>query len=168
MKKILTVSLLMLAGLFLWADFSMPPLSIAADAGIIQDYFLKTGSWQANADVRMDISDIFQVRVPVNVTLKKGAWMADLGLMIAGYPVEGCGFNAGVNLLQAGYRQGKYFALNEIVAGWTFKIKDRFFAEPQIAVRDPSGAFKDEYAEILGIFPCYKNIRLRLLGGISL
>lgn len=168
MKKILTALVLLPACISLWADFSMPPVSVAADAGVIQDYFLKTGSCQVNADVRMDISDIFQIRVPVNVTLKKGAWMADCGLMIAGYPVEGCGFNAGVNLLQAGYRQGKYFALNEIVAGWTFKFKDRFFAEPQIAVRDPSGAFKDEYAEILGIFPCYKNIRLRLLGGISL
>jgi len=88
--------------------------------------------------------------------------------MITGYPIENCGFNAGVNLIQAGYRQGRYFALNEIVAGWTVRFRDRYFAEPQIAIRDPSGAFKDEYAEILGIFPCYKNFRFRLLCGISL
>lgn len=182
MKKLLTLPVLFAAcTLMLWAGlfnrsadssdgsgFRLPPISISADAASAQDYFLKTGSYQINADIRMDISQIFQLRLPVNVTFKKGTWMADCGLMITGYPVDNCGFNLGVNLIQAGYRQGKYYALNEIVSGWTFRFKDRYFVEPQIAVRDPSGAFKDEYAEILGIFPCYKNFRVRLLCGIKL
>ncbi len=160
------------AGLFdrtgLFGNLDLQPLFRSADAGVVQDYLFKSGSYQINADVRLDLSRIFQLRIPVNVTFKKGAWMADAGLMIAGYPIEDCGFNAGINLIQAAYRQGKYFALNELVAGWTINFRERCFIEPQIAVRDPSGAFKDEYAEILGIFPCYKNIRVRLLCGISI
>jgi len=145
---------------------AIPPVAVCADAGIIQDIFISKKSFQASLDARVSMSKQFQLRVPANITFtSKGKLMFDAGLLLTAYPFEECGFFAGMTIVQMGTYRKQLFALNEITAGWTFRIKDRFIIEPSVSVRDPSSTFTNEYSTVRGIFPCYTQIRVHLMLG---
>lgn len=152
--------------------FALPPLAVCADIGTAQDVFISKTSGQACIDARADMSREFQIRIPVNITFNRnGALMADAGLMLAAYPFGNPGFFAGMTVVQFGYQIGRtqlknrMCALNEITAGWTFRIKERLIIEPSVSFRDPSASFQDEYSAVRGIFPCYTAVRFHVMIG---
>ena len=154
---------------------AFPETAVCADIGFIQDLlFFRNGSRQLNAEIRANVSGTFQFRIPLNYTFTAKASMIDSGILLAVYPFENSGFFAGMTLVQMGYQPGKTVtgnrlrAMHELVSGWTFPTGKRFFLEAQLCIRDPSASFTEEYSEIRGIFPCYKEFRIRLSAGFRI
>jgi len=163
MKRILSVLLLLVT---LCPAFAFPPAAICVDTGTVQDLFIAKTSFQASLDARFSMSGQFQLRLPVNFTFtNRGKLMFDAALLLTAYPFEDCGFFAGMTIVQLGTYRKQLYALNEITAGWTFRIRDRFIIEPSVSIRDPSSTFKNEYSTVRGIFPCYTQIRVHLMLG---
>ena len=139
---------------------------VCADTGTAQDIFISKTSYQAYLYTGFSMSEQFQLRVPMNFTFtNRGKMMFDAGLLLTAYPFEDLGFFAGMTIVQFGTYMKKLYALNEVVAGWTFRIRNRFIIEPSVSFRDPSSTFKNEYSTVRGIFPCYTQIRVHLMLG---
>ena len=172
MKTKIFIAAALLAVFTALSVYALPPLALCADAGIAQDFVISKKSFQASFDIRADLSDEFQLRFPVNITFNRSrAVMADASLLLVAYPFGDPGFFAGMTVVQFGYQIGKTVlknrmcALNEIVAGWTFRIKKRFIIEPSLSFRDPSALFESEYSAIRGIFACYTPVRVHVMLG---
>lgn len=166
MKKIILLLLMLLTCLSVFA-FSF---GMGADFGIIQDVLIKTGAYQANADLRAGFSDSYELRVPVSVDISNGVYFAEAGVSFVYYPWQK-GFFMGLSAVQIGYSVNQriydktIFNLNEVLLGWTFDLPFGLFMEPSIAIRDPSGTYQDEYSAILGAWPNYQRFRLRVILG---
>jgi len=164
-QKICILTVLVL-GFSICPVFALPHVSVCADAGIVQDLFISKTSYQESLYAGFSMSDQFQLRVPVNLTFtNRGRLMFDAGLLLTAYPFEDLGFFAGMTIVQFGTYRKKLYAMNEVVAGWTFRIRDRFLIETSVSFRDPSSTFTNEYSTVRGIFPCYTQIRVHLMLG---
>jgi hypothetical protein len=164
-QKICILTALVLVFSFFPA-LALPHVSVCADAGMAQDVFISKTSFQASLYAGFSLSEQFQLRVPLNFTFTtRGKLMFDAGLLLTAYPFEDLGFFAGMTIVQFGTHKGKLYALNEVVAGWTFRIRYSFIIEPSVSFRDPSSTFTNEYSTVRGIFPCYTQIRVHLMMG---
>ncbi|MCQ2398290.1 MAG: hypothetical protein MJ052_03195 [Sphaerochaetaceae bacterium] len=176
MKKVLLILTVLFLSSFLFAR--VPEFSLSFDAGLLQDVIIRTNTYQIHADARCRIFNTFQLRLPVTAVITSGERMYDIGLSFAFYPMSH-GLFLGMSVVQFGIIRGStqlektFYSLNEVFAGWTFLIgkKDsvkRFYLEPQIVIRDPSGVFSDAYSAIRGELAGYKNFRIRLCAGFVL
>lgn len=169
MKKIIMTTFLLATITVLFAT----SLTFTADLGSAQDFIVKTNSYQFSADTRFRFADKYELKIPFTFTTTQGAQFYDAGLFLDYYPFKDYGLFFGLSLLQFGYVNGtvslenKFYSLNEINIGWTFKFLKGLIVEPSILIRDPSGTFEDEYELIKGAFQCYRKFRFRLSTGWS-
>ena len=141
----------------------------AGDLGFAQDFIFGEGSNHIQVDLRAMVSDVFQVRIPLGLSLNRQSFMAEAGLFVLYYPWKTGPF-MGLSVFQFGFTDGScglenMINLNEVVVGWSFEFGPGLFVEPSLSIRDPSGTFSDEYSEIKGVFPCYTVFRGRLSFG---
>ena len=144
-------------------------MGFSADLASAQDVFLGKGSYQVSVDVRAMVSDKFQLRIPMSVTVNKTSFLGEVGVALVYFPWERGPF-LGLSMFQVGLTQNctdldSVVNLNEVIFGWSFEFGPGLFIEPAIVVRDPSGTFSDEYSKIKGSFPCYTTFRGRLSFG---
>ena len=149
--------------------FCSGKMGFSADLASAQDIFLGQGSYQISLDFRTMVSDEFQIRIPMGVTLIGTSFMAEGALMLVYYPWRTGPFLA-LSVFQMGFTNQcpdleNLVNLNEVQIGWTFEFGPGLFVEPAIAVRDPSGTFSDEYSRLKGTFPCYTTFRGKLSFG---
>ncbi len=165
MRKRLLIVLLVLAAVI----FCLPAagrMGFAIDLASAQDIFLGKGSFQVSADLRMMISEEFQLRIPVAFSMNRTSFMGEVGVMLVYFPWERGPF-MGLSMLQIGLTRNcpdlqNVVNLNEVVFGWSFEFGPGLLVEPAISIRDPSGTFSDEYSLLKGTFPCYTTFRGRL------
>ncbi len=145
----------------------------AVDAGLVQDFIFKTSSYNLAGDLRCSVTPSFEARVPFEYVWSSDGGLFDIGVALHYYPIEKIGLFCSVSLIQLGFSSPKNLlpmneiTLNEISLGYTYRLKNGFFVEPEIAIRDPSGTFSDEYDSLEEAFPCYGKIRARLKCGYS-
>ena len=141
----------------------------SADIASVQDIFLGKGSFQIGMDLRMMVSDEFQVRISIAYTMDRTSFMIESGVSLVYYPWHTGPF-MGLSVFQFGFSHGSgnlenVVSLNEVMLGWSFEFGPGLFVEPGIVIRDPSGTFADEYSRLKGEFPCYTTFRGRLAFG---
>lgn len=151
------------------ASASVQDIGFGLDIASAQDLFLGRGSIQITADARANVSDEFQLRVPVSVTFKDERLLLETGLQVVYYPWHEGPFMS-LSLFQLGFSHNcetmdNIVSLNEVILGWTFEFGPGLFVEPSLVIRDPSGTFSDEYSSLKGAFPCYAAFRGRLVFG---
>ncbi|MCR5761036.1 MAG: hypothetical protein K6F82_03440 [Sphaerochaetaceae bacterium] len=167
-RLILTVFIIFLC--FSAFAFSM---DVAADAFVLKDFVMRGTDCQGSADARIPLDSDFQIRVPVRVTYKTGRVCVESSLNVAYYPFSK-GLFFSLSMVDMAYlynisnKTATLYTLNEIEAGWTFPVAEKFFIEPSVCIRDPSGTFSAEYGELKGIFSSYSRIRIRLCCGYHL
>lgn len=138
-------------------------IGFSADVAVLQDIFLGKGSFQLSFDLRAKVSDEFQLRIPLAVSVNKASFFGEVGIMLVYFPWEKGPF-MGLSMLQIGLTRNcpdlqNLVNLNEVIFGWSFEFGPGLFVEPAISIRDPSGTFSDEYSLIKGTFPCYTTFR---------
>jgi len=163
------VSVLLLAFVLLPGAFALPKTGFCADLAFAQDLILGEGSYQFTMDIRTMVSDEFQVRIPMAMTMNGESLMGECGIMVVYYPWRTGPF-MGLSIFQMGFTSDcpqlpNLVNLNEVLLGWTFEFGPGLFVEPSLAIRDPSGTFSDEYSRLKGAFPCYTTFRGRLAFG---
>lgn len=165
--KRLAVLFLVLSVCFCAFGFS---LSVSADSFVLKGLFMRSTEIQGSLDARLSLDRDFQIRVPVRVVYKKSHIGLEGALNVAYYPFSK-GLFFSLSMLDLAYvyntadKSAKLYTLNEIEAGWTFPIGKRFFIEPSVSFRDPSGTFSSEYEELRGTFSSYSKIKIRLSCG---
>lgn len=148
-------------------------LDLSADAFILKDFIMRSPDYQGGISASLMLDGDFQIRVPLTVTYKANSVCFEGALKVSYYPFSK-GLFLSISMLDMAYvynmrdKSAKQYTLNEIEAGWTFFIGKRFFIEPSVCVRDPSGTFVDEYEELRGMFKSYSKIKIRLLCGYRL
>lgn len=148
-------------------------LSVTADAGSVQDLIFKTNSYQFSAGTGFRFAEKYELKLPLTFSCTQGSQFFDAGLFLNYYPFKDYGLFFGLSLVQFGFANGdteldkKFYSLNEINIGWTFKFFNHLIVEPSLAIRDPSGTFEDEYELIKGAFQCYRKFRVKLSAGWS-
>lgn len=148
-------------------------LDLSLDSFVLKDVALRSPDYQSGLQVAVLLEKDFQIRVPLTVTYKKNLVCFEGALKVAYYPFSK-GLFLSLSMLDMAYlynmgeRSARQYTLNEIEAGWTFFIGKRFFIEPSVCFRDPSGTFADEYEELRGYFNSYSKIKIRLLCGYRL
>ena len=141
----------------------------AGDLASVQDFIFGEGSNHVQLDLRAMVSDRFQLRIPIGLSLNRQSLMAETGFSVLYYP-WGTGPFMGLSVFQFGFTSGSddldsMVNLNEVIVGWTYEFGPGLFVEPALSIRDPSGTFADEYSSIKGVFPCYTVFRGRLSFG---
>ena len=145
----------------------------AIDAATVQDVFLGDSSWHVSLDLRCPVAEDFELRLPVSFTFNGKAVLTESGMQLVYRPWEG-GLFMGLSLVQLGFLAGDTVAgatctgLNEVFAGYTFRLSDGLVIEPSVTVRDPSGTYVEEYSLLKGEFPCYSRFRIRLSVGYQM
>jgi hypothetical protein len=130
---------------------------------------------QARLDLGLRFSSGFGVRFPLTLlsdTSYSDVTLLDFGLFLDYHPFSD-GFFVSVSLIQMGMyfgmdkpaQQNPY--LNEVAFGYTWHISQRFFLEPRLLIRDPSGVFQSEYDSISGMFPDYSQVRFSVSLGLD-
>lgn len=157
MKKLLLVLTIVFITISLNA---IPTLSVGFDSGFVQDFIRNKTAIQLSADARFKFEDICEIRIPLTFSVKKSDMLFDTGIYAICYPYKGLFF--GISIFETGITKKQTMILNEIMAGWTFKVKERWFIEPCLVIKDPSGSYSQEYSALKGSFPCYRTYRLRL------
>lgn len=166
MKKVFLLILL----LCLCSSVFAVGLGASVDLGFIQDLLLSHKSLQAGVGLRLYTDGDFQLRLPLNLSLK-GKKVGIEGALCAVYYPFTKGFYVSLSMIDLGFiadmsrKSSSMLILNEIEAGWTFEINEKFFAEAGICMRDPSGTFSSEYEKIRGVFDSYTRFRVRIAGG---
>ncbi len=150
----------------LWA---IDKIGFSADLGSAQDIFLGKGSFQVSFDLRANVSEAFQLRIPLAVSVSKASFLGEAGIMLVYFPWEKGPF-MGLSMLQIALTRNcpdlqNLVNLNEVIFGWSFEFGPGLFVEPALSIRDPSGTFSDEYSLIKGTFPCYTTFRGRVSFG---
>jgi len=158
--------LLMLCVVSTASVFCSGRMGFSADLASIQDIFLGDGSFQLSLDLRMMVSEEFQIRIPFAFTMNEASFLGESGIVLVYYPWAEGPF-MGLSVFQAGFSQGSDILdnmvnLNEVLIGWSFEFGPGLFVEPCLVIRDPSGTFSDEYSSLKGAFPCYTTFRGRL------
>ena len=120
----------------------------SADIAGVQDIFLGKGSFQIGMDLRMMVSDEFQIRIPIAYTMNRTSFMIESGVSLVYYPWHTGPF-MGLSVFQFGFSHGSsnlenVVSLNEVMLGWSFEFGPGLFVEPGIVIRDPSGTLSDE------------------------
>ena len=141
-------------------------MGFSADLASVQDVFLGEGSFQIALDLRMMVSDEFQIRIPMAFSVNQDSFLGESGIVLVYYPWERGPF-MGLSVFQVGFSNGcstldNLVNLNEVILGWSLEFGPGLFVEPCLAIRDPSGTFSDEYSSLKGAFPCYTTFRGRL------
>lgn len=149
--------------------FCSGKMGFSADLASVQDIFLGQNSYQVSLDFRTMVSDEFQIRIPMALTMNQASFLFESGVALVYYPWHTGPF-MGLSVFQFGFSKGSgnlenVISLNEVTVGWSFEFGPGLFVEPSIVIRDPSGTFSDEYSRIKGEFPCYTTFRARLLFG---
>ena len=165
-RCVLVILVLVMGVPGLWA---IDKIGCSADVAAVQDIFLGRGSFQVSFDLRANVSDEFQLRVPLAVSVNKASFFGEAGIMLVYFPWEKGPF-MGLSMLQIGLTRNcpdlqNLVNLNEVIFGWSFEFGPGLFVEPAISIRDPSGTFSDEYSLIKGTFPCYTTFRGRVCFG---
>ena len=165
-RCVLVILVLVMVVPGLWA---IDKIGCSADVAAVQDIFLGRESFQVSFDLRANVSDEFQLRVPLAVSVNKASFFGEAGIMLVYFPWEKGPF-MGLSMLQIGLTRNcpdlqNLVNLNEVIFGWSFEFGPGLFVEPAISIRDPSGTFSDEYSLIKGTFPCYTTFRGRVCFG---
>ncbi|MFC2821187.1 MAG: hypothetical protein ACTTJW_04950 [Sphaerochaeta sp.] len=152
-----------------WYEAGRAELGFGADLASAQDIFLGKGSFHIAADIRMTVSEEFQIRIPLGFSINRTSQLWETGFDIVCYP-WGAGPFISLSLFRAGFSRNcenidSMVNLNEVSIGWTFEFGPELFVEPCLCVRDPSGTFTEEYSRIKGTFPCYTTFRGRIAFG---
>ena len=169
MKRILVSVVVLLLLATAAPAFCTGRAGFSADFASVQDIFLGKGSFQVDMDLRMMVSDEFQIRIPIAFTMNRTSFMIESGVSLVYYPWHTGPF-MGLSVFQFGFSHGSsnlenVVSLNEVMLGWSFEFGPGLFIEPGIVIRDPSGTFSDEYSRLKGEFPCYTTFRGRLAFG---
>ncbi len=164
-----TFAIIVLLGLVLLVPAWCYSFGFAGDLLFVQDFIFGEGSNNIQLDLRAMVSDNFQLRIPVGLSLNRQSFMVETGFFVVYYP-WGTGPFMGLSVFQFGFTDGTDYLdsmvnLNEVAVGWTFEFGPGLFVEPSLSIRDPSGTFSDEYSSIKGVFPCYTVFRGRLSFG---
>lgn len=168
MKKVFSLICVSLVCLTIWAS---KEFSASFDCMFLQDFARNKSAIQLNADTRFTFDTNYQIRVPLTVSIKQTGYFVDTGIYAVCYPYKGLFF--GVSVFETGFTlknansTKKTMVLNEIMAGWKFDIKNGWFVEPTLVIKDPTGTYSNEYAQLKGLFPCYRTYRLRVSVGKS-
>lgn len=162
MRKTLLVIVLACLSFFIWAD---KQLGFGFDALFLQDFAFNKTAVQLNLDGRLRFAESYEIRIPVTVSVKQTSRMIDTGIYAICYPYKGLFF--GVSVFEIANFNQNPMILNEIIAGWNFPINEKFFIEPSLVIKDPTGTYSNEYSTIRGVYPCYKTFRVRLTAGIT-
>lgn len=145
-------------------------MGFSADLASAQDLILGRvmgrGGFQVSMDLRTMVSEEFQIRIPLSLSMNKASFMGEIGVMLVYFPWETGPF-MGLSMLQIGLTRNcpdlqNVVNLNEVIFGWSLEFGPGLFVEPAISIRDPSGTFTDEYSRLKGTFPCYTTFRARL------
>lgn len=163
------VLLIVLAIVLVPCVYSVSSIGFGLDAASAQDAAFGQGSVQLAGDLRATVSDEFQIRVPLALSMCDGSMLFEAGMQIVYYPWFKGPFMS-LSLFQLGFSSqcenlDNIVNLNEVSIGWTFTFGPGIFVEPSLVVRDPSGTFSDEYSSLKGTFPCYTSFRGRLVVG---
>ncbi len=168
MKKIFFIILMNLICISVFASFQF---GLSLDLGSAQDLIDRTKGFNLNMDARIKLTNTFEARSVIGFTKNSTAQMTEIGAHLIYYPFENKGAFAGLSLIQFAFVNPQSIlsensiSLNEVLIGWTVNTKSGFFIEPALSIRDPSGAFSDEYSLLKGAFPCYGSFRLHLNAG---
>lgn len=153
---------------FIWIAggslYSITP-GAAFDAGFIQDVLITKSTVQADMDLRLSVNENLEIRIPVSADFKTDNFLIESGMDVVCYPWNS-GFFAGMSAFRFGWVKNavadiSFFSLNELMIGWTFSLSNGFFAEPSLAIRNPSRTQNDDYSALLGEFPNYGTFRFK-------
>lgn len=148
-------------------------LELGFDAGCVQDFLLKTDSFQMSANIGYSLNDKFELRLPFTVSMAPESQFFDVGIFLCYYPFDAYRFFMSLSLAQFGIVSGQtmleknFYGLNEVCLGYSFIFSKGLLLEPALVIRDPSGTFSEEYDMIRGSFPCNRTFRFRLNIGWS-
>ncbi len=168
MKKLFFILIMSLYCMSVFASFQV---GSGLDLGTAQDFIVKSKGYSINGDVRIKLTDSFEARTVAGLTKNNSAQLIEIGVFAVYYPFVNRGMFAGLSLFQFGFVKPlsilskNMVSLNEIILGWTINTKKGFYVEPSITIRDPSGAFSDEYSLLKGAFACYGTFRIHLNAG---
>ncbi|MDD4011542.1 MAG: hypothetical protein PHI83_05310 [Sphaerochaetaceae bacterium] len=143
-------------------------VGIAVDSSALVDLFRMDKGVQLDIEARCTITEDFSIRMPLVFTFSSTSFLFDSGLFLVYYPWLTGPF-AGFSMLQYGVTDslGSYriLALSEILVGYTLNLDQHWFLEASLTLRDPAGAYEEEYSLIKGVLPVYSTNRIRLLCG---
>lgn len=151
--------------------FASVQFGLGCDLGSVQDLADKSKGYNLSIDTRLKITKTFEVRALLGLVKNSSSSLTEAGAFLVYYPFESKGFFVGLSLIQLGFVQPQSIlsdssvSLNEVLLGWTINTKSGFYIEPELSIRDPSGAFSDEYSLLKGAFPCYTDFRIHLNAG---
>ncbi len=170
MKRALLPIALTLILSSLWAT-QESSLSLALDLRALDALVLPT--MQTKAEVKMDISTEFSLRLPVSLTsdlIYNDVQLWEFGLFLDYHPWNN-GLYLSVSLIQMGLFTGldkpevSTLYLNEVAFGYTWQMTQSFYLEPRIVITDPSGVFESEYDLVMRTFPDRTKFRIFFLFG---
>ncbi len=170
MKKVLLALALVLLLSSLWAE-EASSLSVALDLRALDALVLPT--LQTKAELTMNITSEFSLRVPVSLTkdlLYNDVKLWEVGIFLDYHPFRN-GLYLSVSLIQMGMFSSfdkpdtSILYLNEVAFGYTWHITKSLYLEPRLVIADPSGVFESEYALVMRTFPDRSKFRIFFLFG---
>lgn len=170
MKKVLLTIALALLVSSLWAEMDST-LSFALDLRSLDALFLPT--LQAEAELRLEVTTEFSLRIPVSLTkdlLYNDISLWEFGLFLDYHPCKN-GVYLSISLFQVGIFGGfdkpdaSMLSLNEVAFGYIWHITKSLYLEPRLVITDPSGVFETEYGLVMRTFPDRSQFRISFLFG---